>query len=127
MRCVGADCSRMCPVIGTGTGCGLSVRFVIEHRRTSASPTSTNVGRTEVAMTRMTIAHVAAIASLLVSTAAGAASYTGHYKYVGPPSQHVDDKLQADLATCDDVYGVQHATPSKSYLSCMRQHGWKFL
>jgi hypothetical protein len=78
-------------------------------------------------MIRMTIAHVAAIASLLVSTAAGAASYTGHYKYVGPPSQHSDDKLQADLATCDGVYGVQHATPSKSYLSCMRQQGWKFL
>ena len=78
-------------------------------------------------MTRITIAHTAAIAALLISSAASAASYTGHYKYLGDPSQHSYAKLQSDLASCDAVYGVQHATPSRSYQSCMRQQGWKFL
>jgi hypothetical protein len=78
-------------------------------------------------MTRITIARVTAIAALLVSTAASAASYTGHYKYLGDPSQDSYARLQNDLATCDGVYGVQHATPSKRYQSCMRQQGWKFL
>ena len=77
--------------------------------------------------TRMTIARAAAIAALLVSTAASAASYTGHYKNMRDPSQDSYDRLQGDLAACDAVYGGQHATPSKIYQSCMRQHGWKFL
>jgi hypothetical protein len=78
-------------------------------------------------MTRSTVVHVAAIAALLVSTAASAASYTGHYKNLRDPSQDSYDRLQSDLATCDGIYGVQHATPSKSYQSCMRKQGWKFL
>lgn len=78
-------------------------------------------------MTRMTIGHVASIATLLFGTAASAASYTGHYRYVEKPAQHSDTKLQTDLATCDGIAGVQPATPSKDYQSCMLQNGWRFL
>ncbi len=73
------------------------------------------------------IKRVAVLTALLFSTAANAASYTGHYKYVGDPLQHSDVKLQTDLAACDGIYDVQYATPSKNYQGRMRQHGWKFL
>ncbi len=77
--------------------------------------------------TRMTIARVAMLAALLVSTAANAAGYTGHYKNIGAPSGDPYDRLQGDLAACDAVYGAQRVTPSKIYQGCMRQHGWRFL
>lgn len=67
------------------------------------------------------------LVALLFGTAAGAASFTGHYRYVGSPALYSDAKLQADLAACDGINGVQHATPSKGYRSCMLPQGWKFL
>jgi hypothetical protein len=78
-------------------------------------------------MTPIVSRRVALLATLVFGTAASAASYTGHYRYVGDPASHVDAKLQTDLATCDSIDGVQHTTPSKSYRSCMLQRGWKFL
>jgi hypothetical protein len=82
-------------------------------------------------MARMTIAHVAAIAALLVSTAASATTYdyTEHYDYVGKPAlpdAASDNRLQADTASCDGTVGVQHAAPSAAYRACMRQHGWAY-
>jgi hypothetical protein len=82
-------------------------------------------------MTRMTIAHIAAIAALLVSTAASAATYdyTAHFDYVGKPvlpDAAIDGQLQVDTASCDSTVGVQRAAPSAAYRTCMRQHGWAY-
>jgi hypothetical protein len=85
----------------------------------------------EAAMTRMTIARMASIAALLVSTAASAATYdyTAHYDYVGKPAlpdAAIDGQLQADTETCDSTVGMQRAVPSSAYRTCMRQHGWAY-
>jgi hypothetical protein len=82
-------------------------------------------------MTFITIARVAAIAGLLASSAANAASYdyTAHYDYVGKPAladAAIYNQLQLDTASCDSAIGVQRAAPSRAYRACMRQHGWAY-
>ena len=82
-------------------------------------------------MKKPAITPIAPFAALVVSTAADAASYdyTAHYSDVGRPAladAQIDAQLQADTATCDDAVGVQRATPSASYRSCMQARGWKY-
>ena len=77
------------------------------------------------------IASIALLAAHVVSSAANAASYdyTAHYTHIGKPAltnAQIDAQLQADTVTCDDAVGVQRATPSASYRSCMLTHGWKY-
>jgi hypothetical protein len=94
---------------------------------TPAAKTNPHRPLRRLSVTSIATLRIAVLAALLFSTAASAASFTGHYRYVGSPTLYSDAKLQADLAACDRINGVQHATPSKSYQSCMRQQGWKFL
>jgi hypothetical protein len=82
-------------------------------------------------MKHVAIKHIAVLAALVVSSAANAANYdcTEHYTYIRKPmivSAERDAQLQQDTVACDNAVGVQNATPSASYRSCMLQHGWKF-
>jgi hypothetical protein len=78
------------------------------------------------------IAPLALLAAVLAGGAAHAAAYhyTDHWDYIATPAlgdAEVDDRVQADAATCDGVVGAQRGSPTAAYRSCMRQHGWKFL
>jgi hypothetical protein len=82
-------------------------------------------------MKHVAIKHLAVFAALVLSSAAHAATYdyTAHYDYVRKPSlpdAAIDSQLQVDTASCDSAVGVQRATPSADYRSCMLQHGWKY-
>jgi hypothetical protein len=82
-------------------------------------------------MKKPAITSIALLAALVVSSAANAASndYTAHYTHIGKPAlanAQIDAQLQADTVTCDDAVGVQRATPSASYRSCMLAHGWNY-
>jgi hypothetical protein len=82
-------------------------------------------------MKRTDIKHIVVFAALVLSSTANAATYdyTAHYDYIRKPSlanAQVDARIQVDTATCDSAIGVQRATPSVNYRSCMLQHGWKY-
>jgi hypothetical protein len=82
-------------------------------------------------MKRTDIRHIVVFAALVLSSTANAATYdyTAHYDYIRKPSltnAQVDARIQVDTATCDSAIGVQRATPSVNYRSCMLQHGWKY-
>jgi hypothetical protein len=80
-------------------------------------------------MKYIAIRHIAVFAALVLSSAANAATYTAHYDYVRKPAlpdAAIDAQLQADTANCDNAIGVQRATPSAGYRSCMLQQGWKY-
>jgi hypothetical protein len=71
------------------------------------------------------------LGALMVSAAANAASYdyTAHYSAIHKSAltnAQTDTQLQVDTVACDSAVGVQQATPSASYRSCMLQHGWKY-
>ena len=75
------------------------------------------------------ITCAAALAALMIGTAANAASYTAHYTYVAKPAlsgAREDAQLQSDTATCDSMVGVQLKVPTADYRSCMRQRGWQY-
>jgi len=83
-------------------------------------------------MKPLAIAPLALLAAALAGGAAHAASYhyTDHWDYIakrGLGAAEADDRLQADAATCDSMVGAQQGSPTATYRSCMRQHGWKFL
>ena len=82
-------------------------------------------------MKHVDIRHVVVFAALVVGSSAHAATYdyTAHYDYIRKPSltnAQVDARIQVDTATCDSAVGVQRATPSANYRSCMPRHGWKY-
>jgi hypothetical protein len=80
-------------------------------------------------MTGKTITCIGSLVVLLLGSAAGAATFTAHYDYVGkvPLGDDAQDtQLDRDTQACDSAIGVQRAMPSKSYRSCMRQHGWTY-
>jgi len=77
------------------------------------------------------IKPVAVFAALVLGSAANAATYetTAHYDHVGKPAladAEIDSQLQTDTVSCDSAIGVQRATPSAGYRSCMLQRGWKY-
>ena len=77
------------------------------------------------------IVPVALLAAALTGGAHAATyHYTDHWDYIARPAlgaAEFDARLQADAASCDAMVGAQHGSPTPSYRSCMRQHGWKFL
>jgi hypothetical protein len=82
-------------------------------------------------MKKSAVKSIALFVALVVSPAAEAANYdyTAHYSHIGRSvltDAQSDAQLQADTATCDGIVGVQRATPSASYRSCMQAHGWKY-
>ncbi len=82
-------------------------------------------------MKHVDIRHIVVFAALVLGSTANAATYdyTAHYDDIHRPAlakAQVDPQLQEDTATCDSAVGVQRATPSVNYRSCMLQHGWRY-